>query len=106
MAFSPLFPFPNTFVNSPFIEREKGFGEKFVDDIANMSLKQTLGMPLSVPLQGGLGALKGASFGLLDFTDDAQDALGDFGLPDTVTSSLNIAGEIGGSFVPFIGASK
>lgn len=106
MAFAPLVPFPNAFVNSPFIEREKGFGEKFIDDIANMSLKQTLGMPLTVPLQGGLGALKGASFGLLDFTDDAQDALGDFGLPDTVTSSLNIAGEIGGSFIPYIGASK
>ncbi len=106
MPYQPLRPFPNAFVDAPFGEREKGFGEKLVDDISNMSLKQTLGMPLSVPLQAGLGGLKGATFGLLDFTDDAQDALGDFGLPDTVASTLNIAGEIGGSFVPYIGASK
>ena len=106
MPFPKLSPFPNSFVNAPFVERKKGFGERLVDDISNLSLKQTLGLPLSAPLQGGLGALKGASFGLLDFTDEAQDALGDFGLPDTVSSSLEIAGEIGGSFVPFIGASK
>lgn len=108
MAYKPLFPFPNTAVNTPFVfsEREKGFGERFGEDLANMTWKQGIGLPFSVPLQGGMGALKGASFGLLNFTDDAQDALGDFGLPDTVSSALHIAGEIGGSFVPFIGASK
>ena len=105
MPFSPLTPFRSPFVEAPFQEREKGFGERLVDDISNLSLKQTLGLPFTGPAQFGAGALKGASFGLLDFGEELQEAVGEFGLPETLTSSLDIAGEIGGSFIPFVGSS-
>jgi hypothetical protein len=98
-------PIPSPFLESRFVQREKGFGERLVDDLSDLTAKQTLGLPASVPLQLGAGALKGLSFGLADFTEDTGEALGEFALPETATSALDVAGEIGGSFVPFVGAS-
>lgn len=99
-------PFNSPFVTSSFSTRKKGFGERFVDEISDLTLKQTLGLPLSVPLTLGAGAVKGVSFGLLDPTDDVAEGLGEFALPETATTALDIAGQIGGSFIPYVGASK
>ena len=102
---SQLTPVPSPFVESPFQQRRKGFGERLVDEFSDLSIKQALGAPLTVPLQLGTGALKGLSFGLLDFNEELKEGLGEFALPDSATAATEIAGEIGGSFIPFVGAS-
>ncbi len=103
-----LFPFktPNSFLSGPFRPTpEPGFVERLGQDLSSPTLKQTLGRPVSGSLQFGAGAIKGLSFGLLDPGEGLQESLDEFGLPDTLASSLDIAGEIGGSFVPFVGSS-
>jgi hypothetical protein len=86
--------------------RKKGFREDLFEEIQNLSMKQTLGLPLSAPLTFGAGALSGLSFGLADLTDELQSGLGSFALPEKVTTSIEVAGQIGGSFIPYIGASS
>lgn len=96
--------FGDSFLTKGFKPRVKSFGERFVDDISSLSLKQGLGAPFTAPLTATAGIAKGLSFGLIDPTEKFQKALGEFALPDTLTSSLEVAGDLGGSFLPFVGA--
>jgi hypothetical protein len=93
-------------LTGPIAPREKGWSEELFDEIQSLSVKQTLGLPLSAPLTFGAGALSGLSFGMFDLTDELHGGLGEFSLPKKITTSLEVAGEIGGSFVPYIGASS
>ena len=98
-------------VQSPFLAavarpREKGFAEQVLDDLANISGKQALALPLTLPLHAGAGALEGLSFGLLSPTDELEQMLGQYAPPAPLQSAAEIAGTIGGSFVPYIGASR
>lgn len=93
-------------LTGPVKPRQKGWGEGLLDEIQDLSVKQALGLPLSAPLTFGAGALSGLTFGMADLKGALHEELGDYALPDKITTSLEIAGNIGGSFVPYIGASS
>ena len=98
-------------LNSPFLQavgrpRQKGFAEQILDDITNMSTGQALALPLTLPATAGAGAIEGLSFGLLNPTDELETFLGDYAPPKPLQTAAEIAGVIGGSFVPYIGASS
>jgi hypothetical protein len=97
--------------SSPFLEavarpRKKGFAEQILDDITNISAKQALALPLTLPATAGAGAIEGLSFGLLSPTDELETFLGEYAPPKPLQTAAEIAGTIGGSFVPYIGASS
>jgi hypothetical protein len=99
--------------SSPFVEsvfslppRPRSFAERTLDELTSMSGQQLLGLPLTAPITALGGAVRGVSFGLLDPTQEIAEGLGDFAPPQIARSALEIAGEIGGSFVPYIGAAS
>jgi len=99
--------------SSPFTEsvfslppRPRSFAERTLDELTSMSGQQLLGLPLTAPITALGGAVRGVSFGLLDPTQEIAEGLGDFAPPQIARSALEIAGEIGGSFVPYIGAAS
>lgn len=105
-------PFVAPFVPSSFVQgvfgaapRPRSFAERTLDELTELTPRQLIGLPLTAPLLALGGAVRGVSFGLLDPTDEIVDGLGEFAPPQGVQSALEIAGEIGGSFVPYIGAS-
>ena len=95
---------------SAFLEsipiRQPNFVDKIVQDLSDLSTKQALALPFTGTLGLASGIVKGATFGLVDLDDPLQDILGDLAPPETLSNAISVAGEIGGSFVPFIGASK
>ena len=96
--------------HSAFLEsipiRQPNFVDQIVQDLSDISAKQALALPLTGTLGLSAGIIKGATFGLVDLDDPLQDILGDLAPPETLSNAISVAGEIGGSFVPFIGASK
>lgn len=98
---------------SPFLEsvytkapKAPSYGDRLLDDLSNLSVLQGISLPLTAPLTAGGGAVRGLSFGLLDPTQEIEGMLGDAAPPESVADALEIAGEIGGSFVPYVGAAS
>lgn len=85
--------------------RQKGYGERLLDELSGLTALQGLSLPLTGPLTALGGGMRGLSFGLLDPTQEIQGMLGEAAPPEELRGALEIAGEIGGSFVPYIGAS-
>jgi len=86
--------------------RKKSYGEQFLDELSTLSLAQGASLPFTGPLTALGGATKGLSFGLLDPTQEIAAGLGSIAPPTHLRSALEVAGEIGGSFVPYIGAAS
>lgn len=87
-------------------KQEPSFLDKITQDLESLTQKQALALPFTGTAGLASGIVKGATFGLVDLNDPLEDLLGDFAPPETLSNAISVAGEIGGSFVPFIGASK
>lgn len=103
----------NPFSASPFLSsaltkppRERGYGERLLDSLSEMSPLQALTLPATGAATALGGGVRGLTFGLLDPTDEIHSMLGKAAPPAELTTALEVAGEIGGSFVPYIGAAS
>ncbi|MGH8895800.1 MAG: hypothetical protein ACRDZ4_01960, partial [Egibacteraceae bacterium] len=100
------YEFQSPFLSAVAKPRQKGLGEQILDDLAGITAKQAVALPVTLPLQAGAGAIEGLSFGLLSPTDELEQFLGEYAPPKPLQTAAEIAGTIGGSFVPYIGASR
>ena len=89
--------FPSPFLAAVAQPRQKGFAESILDDLTNISTKQALALPLTIPAHAAAGAIEGLTFGLLSPTDELEEFLGEYAPPAPIQTASEIAGTIGGT---------